>query len=363
MQTVNPPLIEAEATPEAATAPIPLYHLGIMPSSLPLIALIARIKRRRKGGKRHAALRLRDQLQCLANRRWARRAKGQRRPSANQAVAIIDTIREALDHVQGRHKVRCLSLGEILAVAREAAESGISSCDGGRVTASSYGHPWTTTEALARRLPTGEIEVTIDRVASSRFVAQARHLISLRTSELLDGDVVAVDCGDFWRHYRADGAQSCVSVPMPSDLAKFGRREHGTDLAACAAEIARKRAVSAERQSHQRAIAKEERRAKLFARLSHAGLVDFRLMRQVGACEAGIAAWAAGHGKTLQDRVSLAEIARDQPMWALRAARAIIAIQAQSPQKQVVCPGKEELQAAQQIVGSTLPPNGGEEPA
>jgi len=96
IETTIPLPPEVETTPETATAAAPL---AMIPSSLPLSALIARIKRRRKGGKRQDALRLREQLQRLANRRWARCVKGKGRPSPNQAVAIIDTIREALDHV------------------------------------------------------------------------------------------------------------------------------------------------------------------------------------------------------------------------------------------------------------------------
>ena len=102
-----------------------------------------------------------------------------------------------------------------------------------------------------------------------------------------------------------------VAVRMPADLLSFGRYEHAKSLRGCAAEIKRKRDTSAAAEKLARLTARNERRARLLAKVSAKLTASFDDARACGFCTAGITAWAADRGVALDSSVSLTTLAHD----------------------------------------------------
>lgn len=126
--------------------------------------------------------------------------------------------------------------------------------------------------------------------------------------------------GKVYRRWRWTGDHWCpagVAIPMPSDMAaRYGRYEHGEDVAACMISIARKRASVA-----------ISRAARLLARLGHRIRVSAADVHGAGACWDGIVSWCCArqidHRSTT---VSLRELwadSRARP-YALAVAQRII---------------------------------------
>jgi hypothetical protein len=122
-----------------------------------------------------------------------------------------------------------------------------------------------------------------------------------------------------------------VAVRMPADLASFGRYEHATSLRGCAVEIKRKRKTVAAARKLALMTARNERRARLLARVSARLTANFEDARACGFCAAGISAWAAERGVSLDSSVSLTTLAHDSDRRAqavaLLVARKFIAAQ------------------------------------
>lgn len=114
-----------------------------------------------------------------------------------------------------------------------------------------------------------------------------------------------------------------VAVPTP-----YGW-EHGVNLAACRGELARKAEIAAAQDAARVAAAldpaREERRARLVARLCHRALVRAADVRGAGACMAGIQAWCRSRGVDIEDAVSLPALYADLAArpWALKVAATV----------------------------------------
>lgn len=134
-------------------------------AGMSLAELTRHITRKRpkgSGSKKELAERLRDRLDELAVRRWARATAGQRALKR----AVEQTTREvevALEAVQGAARERLLGVSKVIRTVLDAIHGGHASCDGGRVTASSYKYHWSTTVAYAIRQRDGTVRLTINR--------------------------------------------------------------------------------------------------------------------------------------------------------------------------------------------------------
>ena len=166
---------------------------GVTGCHLSLVALKTRVTRKRprgSGSKDELARRLADRLDELADRRWARAKKGQRRPTPKQAAELISLVRQAVETANGRCDARTLDVADVVRCAARADATRTHSVDGGRVTAGSYKYPWTTTAATATRMPDGTIRVRVSRDGRGAEVpAPARWWAELaaKGSDVLNG--------------------------------------------------------------------------------------------------------------------------------------------------------------------------------
>ncbi len=305
-----------------------------------LMAGITRKRPKGSGSRRDLAQRLHDRLTELAERRWVRACKGQRRPTPKQAAELVERIESALT-VQSRCKERTLTVQDVIRTARNADADGTAYDDGGKVTAASYKYRWTTTTAGGARQPDGTVRVSVSRSGSATVTAPAKHWRDVTVA----ADVLRLPGAEFgirqsdgsFKVYAADCRELGVAVPMPADLqSRFGKWEHGTDAAACLAEIEHKRAVVAkERADHEeftrnaeqiaRERIKAERRAKLLARIGTQTHVSYADARACGMCDAGIRAFAAKVGITdTTATVPLADVFRHEPAYAVKLAKRIL---------------------------------------
>jgi hypothetical protein len=112
--------------------------------------------------------------------------------------------------------------------------------------------------------------------------------------------------------YNADLRPCGRAIPMPADLRdEYGPYEHGITLADCRREIAHKRKAVAQRKLEAALAKRQERFARLFARVAtnaHATVDD---ARAAGYCTAGIQAWCTERGVDPTGAVPLATLAHD----------------------------------------------------
>lgn len=282
---------------------------------------------------------LAEKLQALADARWRRAVKWQRKPTPKQAAAAIAAIDNALRVVQSRCRERLLTVDAVRQAAHEASFRGRASRDGGRVTANSYGYRWTTTRADAHRRPDGTVTVTVSRDGRERltFPAKLWTSISAAPSILAGGGVVAIRAPHGFDCYNADGSFAGVAVKV-SD-ARVSRRwtafEHGRTVAEANAETARKAAILDAEAKHEaekeRRAERLDRAARLLTRIGIQTTVGYAEARAAGACENGLRAFSERTGLGLDTRLTLPEVARLDPVWALRIARQLVAADRRSP--------------------------------
>jgi hypothetical protein len=338
------------------------FRAGLLGGSQWTISHLAtRITRRRprgSGSKTGLAQRLRDALDARAAKAWAAACKGQRGPTPNQAAQLYREISGALDSVQGRCTQRTIGLDEVICAARDAIADGLGDRDGGGV-AKSYGYPAGSSYAAARRQADGSILLRIGRTVNGGNAvdvsAPAKHFadITVDSAVLKGGGNFGVRKPHGWDCYYSTGRLCSVAIPAPKDIAAaFGCKwEHGATLAAARAELTRKaeiltyRAIAdelaretselqsqvqwlangtAERRAEAARQARNERRAQLLARLGNNALVGYHDLRELGACDAGIRAFAARNGIPEGGKAPLPLIAKTEPAWALKIARKIL---------------------------------------
>lgn len=312
-----------------------MFKAGIVGNVWSLETLRSGIRRQRgkcgPGSTKFAKI-LGEKLDELANRRWRRATKGQRVPTVRQASEVVKAIRNALA-VQDRCSARTVSDQQVVLTARAAASQGKAVSDGGKVTASSYGYSWSTTSVSAIRKPDGTVAVKISRSGSStvQFLAKWFESISLERSGVLSGG------GDFaikrkhgWDCYTLDGVFVGIAVRVLDKVVRdrFGVWEHGKTVAEAQAEIARKRAIIDAEAESEKAAAKLERASRLLARLGTKASVSYDDARAVGACDPGIRAFADRIGRPITATITLAEIAKVEPVWAVKLARRILTAKA-----------------------------------
>lgn len=300
----------------------------VLPVILTKSEAASRCTRKRPGGRNAAGEKLIQAHQKLADKRWGQATKGQRVPTAKQACEMARYIKQATKAAQAGCTARLIGPQDVILAARDASNHGSASRDGGKVTASSYGYRWSTSKARATRIDTGEVEVNISRTVSHTIARPGKwwHNISLDTGLLLPGDHVAIKKKGHWVRIDSEGDTNGVSIRMPVDISNFGKWEHGVSLEECVAEIEKKRAIDKQaketKKAGERRARRIERAAKILAHWSvrEIGASD---VAAVGACRAGIEAWAISHGLAIDAKLPLAEIAKDEAgaVWALRIAR------------------------------------------
>ena len=289
-----------------------------------------------------------EKLQQLADKRWARAIKGQRGPTPKQALALVSAVDNALVSTQSRCQARTIDAQTVIVTARDAAAAGRATRDGGKVTCGSYGYAWTTTTASGERQADGAIRVTVCRTGSVSISAPAKHWesISAASDVLAGGGIFAIRRAHGWDCYSAT---SLVGVAIPvTDAAvksRWGQWEHGKTVAEAQAEIVRKQAIlAAEKietdrrnaEANLRQIAAEaeaakqqriDRAARLLARIGTKTTVGYDDARAVGACDAGLKAFAERIGLPLDSRLTLADVCKLEPTWAVKLARRIVVSQ------------------------------------
>lgn len=275
-----------------------------------------------------------EKLQQLADKRWARAIKGQRVPTPKQSLQLVSAISSALETAQSRCSARTMSAQDVILAARDAAENGIASRDGGTVTCGSYGYAWSTTTASASRQADGTVKVSISRSASVDVTAPAKHWTSVSAARdvLAGGGTFAIRRPHGWDCYDTSANLVGVAIPV-SDQAvvdRWSKWEHGQTVAAAQAEIDRKQAILAAELVEAKRTARLERAARLLARLGTKIEVGYDDARAVGACEAGIRAFAERNHLALDSRLPLAQIAAIEPTWAVKLARRILLAQQQA---------------------------------
>lgn len=278
-----------------------------------------------------------DMGQRLTAKSWAARCadralRGRYRDPREQAqdvIALLAEIWGALDRVQGRCSKRVLRVQDVLDHISHRTITPREYVSGGY----KYRYTWTAAGAVLEECGT-VVSWGVGRVSRMSDTPTSGHRVALRTVQgiawghaLLNGDAIAVRArlGDYFIRYDWTGKRTGVAGEMPADMVgRWGQWEHAETVEALREEIARKREIMARDVEAKRESARQDRRARLFARLSGAALVRVETMRGAGACMAGIEAWARAHGRGLDQAVSLREVAVDQPVWAVRAARYLL---------------------------------------
>jgi hypothetical protein len=216
---------------------------------------------------------------------------------AELVLELRREVESALDFCQSRCTARTLTVGQVLRAIREAPH------DTGRCyVASSYGYSYTWTQAMSDLLDPYTVSWDVRRVRAAYGAGCGGHTVSTEVMRgvivdgdaLLDGDVIAIRAGDHYIRYAADGIRTGVAVRMPDDLrTRWGRYEHGSDLAECEREIAHKREILAGEVAEHIRSQRRARAARLLARLSTRLTADLADARAAGYCRAGISAWCA----------------------------------------------------------------------
>lgn len=247
-----------------------------------------------------------------------------------------------LASVEDRCTARCVSPTAVIVAVRTAALSGVGqSGNGGRPAGScGYGYSYTLTSYTASPIDGGDVEYVVRRGGLIESGVVNRR-VAIRTSQsdaILGGAIIAVQKSDDV-YYCFDAELNLLHyayrVTDRVVAAKYGAWEHAGSAKAAKAETQRKRTIIdadavRRRQSEiaaayaARTARRADRAAKLLARLSTKEVVTFADARSIGACEAGIRAFAERIGKPLDAAVSLAEIAAISPVWAIRLARRAI---------------------------------------
>lgn len=307
-----------------------------------LMSRLTRKRPRGSGSKWELADRLGGLLDQRADRAWKLATKGQRTPTPKQADALTDLIVTALERTEGRCKQRCLTAQQIIQCARAAAKSGSDSTDAGGV-ANSYGYRFGSTTATAARQSDSSILVRISRSfnggPATEVRAPARHWqdITLDSTVLKGGGNYAVRRPHRWDCYSGPRFRG-VAIPIsdPAAKSRWGLWEHGATIEAAQAELTRKLDILAQERETARLAgikaeeeakrqAKIDRAAKLLARIGSNTLVAYQDARDLGACEAGLRAFAERNNLPLDAKIPLTQIALTEPTWAIKLARRIVA--------------------------------------
>lgn len=251
-------------------------------------------------------------------------------PTRGQAVALAEAIRSAVSAANGRCKERLLSDQSVVNCAREVG----SRKNGGVISCGSYKYNWTTTACWSSLSDDGQVSVRVDRTSTcsipsgSAIAAPLGHWrnITLDDDVLAGGGVVAIRRKSHWECLDADWKKVgvCVRVTDPDVVARFGQWEHGATIGACRAETARKAALILEEDVARNETARRERTAKILVRIGCKTDINASIAHAAGACQAGIAAFAARVGKSVTDTITLTDLAEIEPVWAIRIAQNLV---------------------------------------
>ena len=334
---------DAELAERAKAAARTFFHrsglVGNQWSQSDLATGIRRNRPRGSGSRKALAIRLGEALDRLAQRRWDRQCKGQRGPTPKQALTAVDQIHTAVDQAQTRARERCVSSQEVILAARQADIGGRHSIDGGRVTCSSYGYRWSTTTVYCQREAGGLVSARIDRTAERSVSLPARTWqdITLDGAVLRGGGRVGIRRQHGWDCYEATGALVGVAIPVTDAAvaARWSKWEHGRTVAEAQAEIVRKRGIlraEAEKAAADKAAAefaaknaaRIDRAARLLARIGVNAMVSYDDARAIGACDAGLRAFASRNGLAVDAKLPLSEVAKLEPAYAVKIARRLV---------------------------------------
>lgn len=261
-------------------------------------------------------------------------------PTRREAVSLADEVLSSLASVEGRCTQRCLSGQAVILCGRTPGDRR----NGGR-PANSYGYSYTLTSARSYRDPGGL--VTVHLVRSSRTTDPADETISapaghwrritLDSTILAGGGYVAIkvqhsgrDLAGRWDVLDKTGRKVGVAIRVSDDrvASRWSRWEHGRTLAEAQAEMARKvsllDAEDRQRAEDQATAARRDRAAKILAKIGSRTLIGALQARAAGACQSGIAAFAARIGRSPDDQISLTELSQYEPTWAVKIARTLI---------------------------------------
>jgi len=126
--------------------------------------------------------------------------------------------------------------------------------------------------------------------------------------------------------FDAKWQQIGVAIPMPKDLQKeFGKFEHGKTRAICRQEIARKRAIVADRAKQEKETRRQNRIISLLTRISQAP-INYDMVRNTGACDFGIRNWCNANNVPIDATVPLSMLGKDPQSrpYAIRVARNLL---------------------------------------
>jgi hypothetical protein len=241
------------------------------------------------------------------------------RDQAKGAVALVAEIKAELDAAQGRCSARCLTVQDVLdAIVNAPYEQP-------RVyVASAYKYPYTWT-GLKTEEHGDAIRWGVQRV-SAKYQQHADRVVGKEVlghglawgGALLDGDVIAIKPSEKAKHYiryNAKGQRTGVCCYLPKDLRDahggWNQWEHAKTAKGLAHEIAFKRLKIRDAAAAARLEKKQERKARLLARLSKRLQATYQDARSCGFCHAGIRAWADHHGVPIDGSVALDILAHD----------------------------------------------------
>jgi hypothetical protein len=249
--------------------------------------------------------------------------------NSRQAVDIYNKINDMVVIANGNCRERTLTTHLAVDCAIDAALSN-SDCinNGGTVRANSYGYPWTTSCCSATidgdyvifNVWRGKPGVSSTGIRLSKFTLQAMSISCTLANEL------AVRRARMYERYDLKGGRVGVAIAMPKDLyPRFGVYEHGITYQAAKLEIARKRGVLSQEIKERGEAKRNERRARLFARIANIS-VNYNDIRSVGACDPGITSWCNNNGVDKNASLPLSALAKNtvSAPYAIMVARKIL---------------------------------------
>jgi len=242
----------------------------------------------------------------------------------DEIASLYGQIDRALTAIRGsRDNEHGLSARDVLSAVAKAAASGARVMqEAPHEVSKAYKYPVRYTTAVASRLDgtvTWEVVRRVSFGAPSSLASRVGHTpveifagLAVTRDGLLSGDAFGLLRGKFVERYARSGKLIGWASPMPHDLwHRFGAWEHATTQQGCAQEIENKRATLANEARVKIITARDARRTRLLARVSHKLVATFDDARACGFCAAGITDWAAGRGIALDAEVPIAVLARD----------------------------------------------------
>ena len=298
--------------------------------------LQARITRKRpKSNKKELAKKLGDLLNKRANKTFTLACKGQRKPTPKQAISLIQDIENALVKANGKCTARLISTQDVIVTARKAIKNIRSEVNGGSVS-HSYKYPAGSTHAMAVRTTNGQIEVHIGRTynggGATTIIAPAKfwQMITVDRHVLQGGGIVGIKKDDNqFDCYNKDGIKVSIAVRIFDEeiIKTLGSKwEHGETLEWANSEIARKKQIIESKKLEEKQNKKLERAAKLFAKIGNNCTVCYNDAKSVGACDLGIRNFADKLNLPIDSKISLSEIYKIEPIWAIRLAKKFLTL-------------------------------------